>query len=102
MSTLTGPSSTSEIARSRLRARAAPSDLQPSEPQTLAQMFNRAVDELALLDGVLSEGPDRWPKKVSARNRNQQINEVHHMLARLRGFRDVIELHSGVSEGEQS
>jgi len=57
---------------------------------------------LALLDGALSEGPDRWPKKVSAKSRNQQINEVHSFLARLRGFRDVIELHSGESEEEQS
>jgi hypothetical protein len=90
----------SEIAS--LRAGAAPSEPQPTEPQTLMQLFNRAVDVLALLDGMLSEGPDRWPKKVSARSRNQQINEVHSFLARLRGFRDVIELHSGESEEGQS
>jgi hypothetical protein len=72
------------------------------EPQSLADLFNRVIDVLALLDGMLSEGPDRWPKKVSARSRNQQISEVHSFLARLRGFRDVIELHSGVSEEEQS
>jgi hypothetical protein len=70
-------------------------------PQTLAQMFNRAVDTLSLLDGMLGEGPDCWPEKIKARDRNRQINEVHHFLARLRGFRDVIELHSGVSEEEQ-
>jgi hypothetical protein len=73
-----------------------------TEPQSLADLFNRVVDMLALLDSALSEGPDRWPKKVSARSRNQQINEVHSFLTRLRGFRDVIELHSGVSEEEQA
>jgi len=36
-----------------------------------------------------------------SRDRNKQINEVHHFLARLRGFRDLIELHSGVSEEGQ-
>jgi hypothetical protein len=65
-------------------------------------MFNRAVDALALLDGVLNkEGPDPWPKKISSRDRNRQINEVRHFLSRLRGFRDVIELHSGESEEVQ-
>jgi hypothetical protein len=35
-------------------------------PLTLAQLFNRAVDELARLDDVLNkEGPDPWPKKIS-------------------------------------
>ena len=88
----------SEIASLRAGIAAAPT----GEPQTMTQLFNRAVDVLALLDGALSEGPDRWPKKVSAKSRNQQINEVHSFLARLRGFRDVIELHSGESEEEQS
>src|SRR5262249_16959925 len=70
-------------------------------PQTLAQMFNRAVDVLAHLDSVLNEGSaDLWPKKVMARARNRQINEVRHFLARLRGFRDVVELHSDVPDEE--
>jgi hypothetical protein len=88
----------SEIASLRAGVAAVPT----GEALTLAQMFNRAVDAVALLDGMLSEGPDRWPKKVSARSRNQQINEVHQFLGRLRGFRDVIELYSGVSEEGQS
>jgi hypothetical protein len=88
----------SEIVSLRAGVAAAPT----GEPQTLTQLFNRAVDMLALLDGMLGEGPDRWPKKVSAKSRNQQINEVHSFLARLRGFRDVIELHSGESEEGQS
>jgi hypothetical protein len=83
-----------------LRASAAAAST--GEPQTMTQLFNRAVDMLELLDGELSEGPNRWPKKVSAKSRNQQINEVHSFLGRLRGFRDVIELHSGESEEEQS
>jgi hypothetical protein len=72
-------------------------------PQTLAQMFNRAVDTLALLDGALSEGPaDLWPQKVSARARNQQIREVRDMLTRMRHNRDVVELHSGeFDEGDE-
>jgi hypothetical protein len=37
---------------------------EPSEPQTLPQIFNSAVDMLARLDGVT---PDRWPKKISTR-----------------------------------
>src|SRR5262249_54164952 len=73
----------------------------PSEPQTLAQLFNRAVDVLALLDSVISEGPATfWPEKVRSRDRNRSINEVHHFLARLRGFRDVVELHSSVPDEE--
>jgi MbeD/MobD like len=84
----------------KLRAGVAASE-QPGEPQTLAQLFNRAVDVLALLDGAISEGPAAlWPEKVKSRDRNRSINEVHHFLARLRGFRDVVELHSGVSDEE--
>ena len=72
-----------------------------SETLSLAGLFNRAVDTLALLAGALSEGPDRWPKKVSAKSRNQQISEVDSFLSRLRGFRNQIEFYS-VSEEEQA
>jgi hypothetical protein len=66
---------------------------EPTEPQTLAQMFNRAVDVLALLDEAISKGPNIWPEKMKSRERNKQIKEVHDFLARLRGFRDVVEIY---------
>jgi len=73
-----------------------------TQPQTLAQMFNRAVDALALVDHAISDGPAAlWPEKVKSRDRNRSINEVHHFLARLRGFRDVVELYSGEGEPAQ-
>jgi hypothetical protein len=73
----------------------------PSEPQTLAQMFNRIVDMLALIDHAFNAVPDPWPEKVSSRTRNQQIKEVRDILPRIRRMRDAIELHSGESEEEQ-
>jgi len=64
----------------------------------MTQLFNRAVDTLTLID---SATPDQWPKKISKQHYNQHASEVHRFLARMRGIRDVIELHSGESEEGQ-
>jgi hypothetical protein len=83
-----------EIASLRAGIAAAPT----GEPQTMTQLFNRAVDTLTLID---SATPDQWPKKISKQHYNQHASEVHRFLARMRGIRDVIELHSGESEEGQ-
>jgi hypothetical protein len=64
-----------------------------ASPQTLAQMCNRAVDTLALLNDALNAGPAD-SKKVSA----QHLREVREMLTRLRGLRDRVEFYSGNAE----
>jgi flagellar biosynthesis GTPase FlhF len=77
----------SEIAT--LKARAEPT---PTEPQSLLQLFKRAVDVLASLDAGANQ-LNNWPDKITERSRSKHAGEVRDMLRRLRGLRDRVKIH---------
>jgi hypothetical protein len=61
---------------------------EPTQPQTLDQLFAHAVDVMAGLDAATNQ-INNWPDKISERTRTKHAREVRDMLTRLRGLRSL-------------